>query len=55
MEAIRINGRSSSTPTISFVNGEVVFACETEGVEFVPTVTCVPQQLSGNKLKLGST
>ena len=47
--------KKCATPTISFVNGEVVFACETEGVEFVPTVTCVPQQLSGNKLKLGST
>ena len=45
-----------ATPTISFVNGEVVFACETEDVTFVPTVTCAPQQqLNGNKLKLGST
>ena len=28
-----------ATPTISYVNGELAFACETEGVEFVSEIT----------------
>lgn len=28
-----------ATPTISYVNGEITFDCETEGVEFVSEVT----------------
>lgn len=45
-----------ATPTITYANGKVRFACETEGVEFVPTVTCTPNQLqNGNELKLGGT
>lgn len=45
-----------ATPTITYANGKVRFACETEGVEFVPTVACTPNQLqNGNELKLGST
>ena len=44
-----------STPEISFNNGKVLFSCETEDVEFVPTVTCSPvQTLNGNELKLGT-
>ena len=45
-----------ATPTITYANGELLFACETEGVEFVPSVTCTPNQLqNGNKLLLGGT
>ena len=45
-----------ATPTITYANGELQFACETEGVEFVPSVTCTPNQLqNGNKLLLGGT
>ena len=45
-----------ATPTISYINGKVRFACETEGVEFVPTVTCTSKQmLNGNELELGGT
>lgn len=45
-----------ATPTITFANGKVRFACETEDVEFVPTVTCTPNQLqNGNELAIGGT
>ena len=45
-----------ATPTITSANGKVRFACVTEGVEFVPTVTCTPNQLqNGNELELGGT
>lgn len=45
-----------ATPTITYANGKVRFACETEGVEFVPTVTCTPNKLqNGNELELGGT
>ena len=45
-----------ATPTITFVNGKVRFACETEGVEFVPSVTSTPQQeLNDNEMELGTT
>ena len=43
-----------ATPTITYANGKVRFACETEGVEYVPTVTVTPNQLlNGNELALG--
>ena len=45
-----------ATPTITYANGKVRFACETEGVEFVPTVACTPNQLqNGNELEIGGT
>lgn len=45
-----------ATPSISFVDGQLTFACETEDVEFVPTVTCSPvYTLNGNKMKMGVT
>ena len=45
-----------ATPTISYLNGKVRFACETEGVEFIPTVTCSPRKmLNGNELEIGGT
>ena len=45
-----------ATPTITYANGRLFFACETEDVEFVPTVTCTPSQLqNGNVLDIGGT
>lgn len=45
-----------ATPTIYLVNGKVKFACETEGVEYVPTVTFTPNlSLKGDELDLGTT
>ncbi len=45
-----------ATPTITYANGKVRFACETEGVEYVPTVTCTPDKLqNGNELAIGGT
>ena len=45
-----------ATPTITYANGKIRFACETEDVEFVPTVTCAPSQLqNGNVLDIGGT
>ena len=45
-----------ATPTITFANGKVRFACETEGVEFVSTVESTPNYLqNGNELELGGT
>ena len=44
-----------ATPTIALVNGKVRFGCETEGVEFVPTVTSTSPQLNGNELNLGAS
>ena len=45
-----------ATPTITYSNGKVRFACETEGVEYVPTVTVTPnQQLKGDELEIGGT
>ena len=53
---VAIHDEQCATPTISYQNGKVRFACETEGVEFVPTVTCTPNQLqNGNELELGGT
>ena len=45
-----------ATPIITYANGQVRFACETEDVEFVPTVTCTPSQLQNrNVLDIGGT
>ena len=45
-----------TTPTIAYANGKVRFACETEGVEFVPSITVTPNQLqNGNELAIGGT
>ena len=45
-----------ATPTITYANGKVKFACETEGVEFVPSITVTPNQLqNGNELAVGGT
>ena len=45
-----------ATPTITYYNGKVRFTCETEGVEFVPTVTCTPRKLqNGNEMEIGGT
>lgn len=45
-----------ATPIITFANGKLHFACETEGVEFVPMVTSTPNQLqNGNELEIGGT
>lgn len=42
-----------STPTISFTNGKLVFDCETEGVEFVPSISLASLQHS-NQVELFS-
>lgn len=43
-------------PTITYGNGKVKFACETEGVEFVPTISFSQQQsINGNELAIGGT
>ena len=48
--------KKCATPTISYANGKVCFACETEGVKFVPTAKCLPKQTqNGNELELGGT
>ena len=45
-----------ATPTITYANGKVRFACETEGVEYVPTVTVTSnQQLKNDELEIGGT
>ncbi len=45
-----------ATPTITYSNGKVKFACETEGVEFVPSIMVTPNQLqNGNELAIGGT
>lgn len=45
-----------ATPTITYANGKVRFSCETEGVEFVPSITVTPNQLqNGNELAIGGT
>lgn len=45
-----------ATPTITYANGKVRFACETEGVEFVPSIMVTPNQLqNGNELAIGGT
>lgn len=34
-----VEGKKCATPTIAFVNGELTFSCETEGVEYAYEVT----------------
>ena len=42
-----------ATPTIAFANGELTFGCETEGVEFVYSITSAGSQTdSGSKVSL---
>ena len=48
--------KKCATPTITYANGKVRFACETEGVEFVPSIMVTPNQLqNGNELAIGGT
>ena len=45
-----------ATPTIAFVNGELVFSCETEGVEYWSEVTITETgKHQGNNVKIGGT
>ena len=45
--------KKCATPTISLVDGELVFGCETEGVEFVSEVTVSDaKKYNGNKVSL---
>lgn len=45
-----------ATPTISFVDGELTFSCETEDVEFVYNITTMDVKNGiGSKVKLGGT
>ena len=45
-----------ATPTITYANGKVRFSCDTEGVEFVPSIMVTPNQLqNGNELEIGGT
>ena len=43
-----------ATPTIAFVDGELVFSCETEGVEYVSEVTSAEtKKYYDSKVKIG--
>ena len=42
-----------ATPTISFANGKLMFECETEGVEYVPSISLASSQHS-NQIELFS-
>ncbi len=42
-----------ATPIISFANGKLVFECETEGVEFVPSIS-LANMLNNNQVELFS-
>ena len=54
--AIGEETKKCATPTITCCNGKVRFACETEGVEYVPTVSFSQQQpINGDELELGGT
>ena len=53
---VEIVPEKCATPTIAFANGKVRFASETEGVEFVSTVTCTPNKSqNGDELDFGGT
>lgn len=42
-----------ATPTIAYVNGKLRFTCETEGVEYVPNVSCTPTKVqNGNEYEI---
>ena len=46
--------KKCATPTITYQNGKVRFACKTEGVELVPSLTCTPRKLlDGNEMEIG--
>ena len=48
--------KKCATPTIAFVNGELVFNCETEGVEYVSEVTSAEtKKYYESKVKIGGT
>lgn len=54
--ALDVEATKCATPTITYANGKVRFACETEGVEFVPSIMVTPNQLqNGNELAIGGT
>ena len=40
IKALEGNEKKCETPTISFVDGKLIFSCATEGVEYVSEVTC---------------
>ena len=40
LESTDVGTKKCETPTISFADGELVFICATEGVEYVSEVTC---------------
>ncbi len=45
-----------ATPTITYSNGKLKFECATEGVVFVPTITCASGEMSeSNEIDLCST
>ncbi len=37
-----------ATPTIAFANGKLQFTCETEGVEFVPSISLIDTEMESN-------
>ena len=37
-----------ATPTIAFTNGKLQFTCETEGVEFVPSISLIDTEIESN-------
>lgn len=37
-----------ATPTIAFTNGKLQFTCETEGVEFVPSISLIDTKMESN-------
>ena len=45
--------KKCATPTISFANGKLMFECETEGVEYVPSISLASSQHS-NQIELFS-
>lgn len=40
LEGTDVETKKCETPSISFVNGKLIFSCATEGVEYVSEVTC---------------
>ena len=60
-EIVALNGetpevKKCATPAIAFVDGELVFSCETEGVEYVSEVTSKDAKIyNDSRVKLGGT
>ncbi len=51
-----VETRKCATPTIAFVDGELVFSCETEGVEYVSEVTSAEtKKYYDSKVKIDGT